>query len=124
MAQGVELGVAYISIIPTTERLAAGIRQAMGQVERDATQTGQQAGQNMGDGMASKMKVAAAAIGVAAGALITKGLSDALAQSGLEGKMQASLGLSPKQAKTAGKAAGSLFSGAYGDSVEQVSSVV
>lgn len=124
MPQGVELGTAYISILPTTEKLAPAIRAAMGQIESDATSTGNQAGENMADGVGKKMKAAAVGIGLVAGALIGKGLIEAVGQAKIAGKLEASLGLSPKDAKKYGDVAGSLYANAYGESVEQVSGVV
>ncbi|GAB3621799.1 hypothetical protein GCM10027417_30610 [Glutamicibacter endophyticus] len=63
---------------------------------------------------------AAAAGGLAAGAALGAGLVSAVDFDGLERKMDASLGLTEQQAAEAGEAAGNLYAGAWGDSMEEV----
>ena len=75
----IEVGTAYISILPTTDKLSAGIKSALKDVETEADKTGKEAGKKMGGGFKSGLKkalVGVAAIGagatVGAGSTVTK----------------------------------------------------
>ncbi|WP_102161229.1 hypothetical protein [Zhihengliuella halotolerans] len=67
-----------------------------------------------------KWNAAAATAGVAAGAALGAGLVSAVSFDGAERKMNAALGLTEDQAEAAGEAAGNLYAGAWGDSMEDV----
>lgn len=91
---------------------------------------GQQAGDAFGDGMAqgadgaaeqvnqsaegafSKLKMAAVAAGVAAGAALMVGIGEALEQGKIEGRLGAQLGATPAEAHKYGKIAGKMYADA------------
>lgn len=103
-------------------------------------QTGQGLGQGVGggitDGVSTEMSgaggkltkafkvgaagiaLAAAAIGTAAGAALVGGLQEAIEQEKSSDRVVAALGLTPDQARLAGKVAGNLYKGAYADSLD------
>lgn len=117
----IEVGTAYISILPSTDGIAPGMRGAFRQVERDAGQAGQDAGEEFSSGFGDVLKKGAGlAAGLVLGAGLTDGITQALDQGQMNAKLGASLGLSEAQAEKAGKVAGSLFSANYGESVEEV----
>jgi hypothetical protein len=47
----IELGTAYISVLPSTNQLAAGIKSALRDAERDATASGTRIGNNLASGI-------------------------------------------------------------------------
>ncbi|TKT03447.1 phage tail tape measure protein [Streptomyces lasalocidi] len=49
----IELGAAYISVLPSTNQLTAGIRSALNQAQQDARQAGQAMGQHLASGINS-----------------------------------------------------------------------
>ena len=59
-----------------------------------------------------------------AGAGIAAGFAEALSRESEAANLSAQLGLSPEESATAGKLAGSLFAGNYGDSFEQVNEAI
>ncbi|MDX2863360.1 replication protein, partial [Streptomyces scabiei] len=69
--------------------------------------------------MAGKMKAGALAATPAAGALVAKGIQEAIEKQAATGKLKAQLGLSPKEAKTAGAAAGKLYANAVTESIDE-----
>src|SRR5690606_1536135 len=91
---------------------------------------GRQAGDAAGDGMRDgasegadgavdgaesklgRLKVAAAGIGLAAGAALVAGMTEALEQGKVVGRLQAQLGATPAEAQRLGKIAGRLYSNA------------
>lgn len=76
--QTAEIGTAYISILPSTEAIAPGVKKALGGVEKASEQAGQSLGSKLAGGIGKTLKVGAAGVGVAAGGVlatsITKGL--------------------------------------------------
>lgn len=76
------------------------------------------------DGMFSKFggaaKLAFAAAGAAAAGALAKGLADAMNMDAANDKLAAQLGLSTDESKKAGKIAGDLYAGAWGDSLGHV----
>lgn len=65
-----ELGVAYLSIIPETSKLAPGIRKALGGAERDADSTGSNIGSRMSSALGKALKTGAVVAGTAAVGLL------------------------------------------------------
>lgn len=76
------------------------------------------------EGFGAKGKVVAAAAGVAIGAALATGIASALNIDKAKDKLNAQLGLTGKDSEKAGKAAGKLYAGAYGDSMEEVTGAV
>lgn len=72
MAQGPELGKAYVQIIPSAKGISAKIREALGDAP---AQAGESAGQSLGGRLVSTFKtvIAAAGIGTALSRAITEG---------------------------------------------------
>lgn len=87
----------------------------------NAETEGRKAGERFGAKMSEGLKATAKAAGGAAvlvGGVFTKSLSDALDARQGTAKLTAQLGLTERQSATAGRAAGKLFSGNYGDAVD------
>ncbi|MFE1430376.1 phage tail tape measure protein [Streptomyces fungicidicus] len=85
---------------------------------------GGEAGQAAGGGLKDKLKVGAAGAAVAAGALLVKGLTDAMDQANITSKLQAQLGASNKDAAKYGKVAGQLYSSGVSDSFESAAEAI
>ncbi|MEV6079614.1 phage tail tape measure protein [Streptomyces sp. NPDC052069] len=121
----VEVGMGYVSIVPEVEGFAAELQR---QVTGPAESAGQDAGGAAGDGFTGKMggvlKGGLAAVGLAAAAVLAKGFMDALDQTAINGKIQASLGSTPAEAKRYGEAAGQLYAHGITDSVEDAAAAV
>jgi phage-related minor tail protein len=95
------------------------LRQNLEQpVAESAARAGEQGGESLLSGMGGKMKAGAAAVGLAVGAVMVAGLTEAMEGQKATAKLQAQLGLSAKDAEKAGKAAGKLFTHAVTDTVE------
>lgn len=71
-----------------------------------------------------KFKVAAGAVGVAAGAALTKGIMDNMEIEAANDKLAAQLGANGPEAARLGKVAGELYAQAYGDSMDDVNSAL
>ncbi|WP_344500352.1 phage tail tape measure protein [Streptomyces enissocaesilis] len=95
------------------------LRQNLEQpVAQSAARAGEQGGESLLSGMGGKMKAGAAGLGLAVGAAMVAGLTEAMEGQKATAKLQAQLGLSAKDAEKAGKAAGKLYTGAVTDTVE------
>lgn len=121
----VEVGMGYVSVVPEVRGFAAELER---QVSGPADRAGQDAGQTAGEGFTGKMggalKGGLVAVGIAAAALLTKGFMDALDQTAINGRIQASLGNTPQEAKRYGEAAGQLYAHGITDSVEDAAAAV
>lgn len=106
MANAPEIAVAYVSIVPEIQGFARQLRE---QIVGPAGDAGADAGEAAGGGLKDKLKLGAAAAGLAAGALVAKGLADAIDQANVTSKLQAQLGASGKDAAKYGKVAGKLY---------------
>ncbi|MFF0777098.1 phage tail tape measure protein [Streptomyces sp. NPDC003720] len=115
------VGYATIQIIPSIRGVADELRR---QLTGPAGDAGGQAGQAAGDSLLDKLKVGAAAAGVAAGAILVKGLGDAIDQANVTSKLQAQLGTSNKVAAQQGKLAGKLYSTGVTDSFESAADAI
>ncbi|MGW1134429.1 phage tail tape measure protein [Streptomyces griseoluteus] len=115
------VGYATIQIIPSVRGISDEIRR---QLAGPAGEAGGQAGQAAGSSLLDKLKVGAAAAGVAAGALLVKGLADAVDQANVTSKLQAQLGTSNKVAAQQGKLAGKLYSSGVTDSFESAADAI
>ncbi|MFE6683924.1 phage tail tape measure protein [Streptomyces sp. NPDC057729] len=86
---------------------AAG--DALGDGLRQGADDGADAAAQAAEGGFSKIKLAAAAAGVAAGAVLMAGIGQALDQSRITGKLAAQLGTTPAVAQKYGKIAGQMY---------------
>jgi len=76
------------------------------------------------EGMSGKLAMAAGAAGVAAGAALVAGIVGAINIDAANDKLSAQLNLSAAESEQAGGIAGSLYAGAYGESIEDVNEAV
>ncbi|MEU9498255.1 phage tail tape measure protein [Streptomyces sp. NPDC048196] len=109
------VGYATLQVIPSVRGIGDEIRR---QLVGPAADAGQQAGDQAGGGLKDKLLKGAAAAGVAAGAILVKGLTDAIDQANVTSKLQAQLGTSNKVAAQQGKLAGKLYSSGVTESFE------
>lgn len=120
-----ELGAAYISILPELKSFGPQIREAFGDVGREADRAGADAGNSFGSGFkgtATKVLSAAAAVGI--GATFVNGLNQALSQGQETAKLGARLGMSDEGMARAGKIAGDLYAGNFGGSMTEVNDAI
>ncbi|KEF04613.1 MULTISPECIES: phage tail tape measure protein [Streptomyces] len=119
------VGYATLQIIPSVRGIGDELRRQLVGPSADA---GQEAGESAGGGLSDKLKKGAAAAGVAAGAILVKGLVDAIGQADVTSKLQAQLGTSNKVASAQGKLAGKLYSsgvtGSFEEAADAIRSVV
>jgi len=116
-----EIAVAYVSIVPEIQGFARELRE---QIVGPANDAGAEAGQSLGSSLRDKMKAGVAAAGVAAGALLVKGISDAIDQAHVTKKLQAQLGASNADAAKYGKVAGKLYSTGVTESFEDAAEAI
>lgn len=74
MAEGTELGKAYVQIIPSAKGISGKIKEALGDAP---AQAGESAGQSMGSSLVGKLKAVIAAAGI--GAAFSKALTEGAA---------------------------------------------
>lgn len=98
-----EVAVAYVSIVPSLQGFQQTLRNQIVGPSADA-------GTNAGESMSGKLATALKAGAVVAGAVLVKGITDALAQSSITSTLQAQLGATSKDAQRYGKVTGKLFS--------------
>lgn len=137
-----EVGVAYVRLLPAMEGFSAAVsRQMKGALSGPARKAGKAAGTELGSGIgkgvdgqsgklsgvASKVgdifKVGLAAAGLAAGAVLTAGLSQALDAEAAKDKLAAQLG-GGDFGQEAGEIAGRLYTEAFGASVADTAGAV
>lgn len=119
---GLELATAYVSLTGSAKGLAGGIADELGApIEKAAKDTGDRASDKFG----SAFKAGLGAVGVGAGALLSKGFMDSVSQEAGTDKLAAQLGIfNPQFSKDLGKVAGDLYAGAYGDSLGTVNDAI
>ncbi|MFH9823006.1 phage tail tape measure protein [Streptomyces bobili] len=123
-------------------RISNRVGEGLDDLQGEARQAGQQAGDSLGEGLADgadqavnetgtrleKLKTiaggAALAAGAAAGALLVSGMTDALDQSRIVGKLGAQLGKTPAEAQRYGKIAGRLYSQAITEDFQQAADTI
>ncbi|MGW6920851.1 phage tail tape measure protein [Streptomyces sp. NPDC054950] len=116
MSEAPEIAVAYVSIVPEIQGFARQLRE---QIVGPAGDAGADAGEAAGSGLKDKLKLGAAAAALAAGAVIAKGLGDAIEQANITSKLQAQLGATGPDAAKYGKIAGKLYSKGITENFEQ-----
>ncbi|OZE92449.1 hypothetical protein CH298_02635 [Rhodococcoides fascians] len=124
MATAVELAVGYFSLIPELRNVGPSIRRGLGEAESEAGRSGQRMGDSMSGGLTKNMMAGVAGLGLAAGALIGKGMSDAMANEITTDKLAAGLGATGDQAASYGAIAGKVYAQAYGENLGEVSTAI
>ncbi|MFE7566201.1 phage tail tape measure protein [Streptomyces sp. NPDC057539] len=115
------VGYATIQIIPSVRGISDELRR---QLVGPAGDAGGAAGQAAGGGLRDKLKVGAAAAGVAAGALLVAGIADAMDQANITNSLQAQLGTTNKVAAQQGKLAGELYSSGVSGSFQEAADAI
>ncbi|RPK76610.1 Phage-related minor tail protein [Streptomyces sp. ADI97-07] len=125
MTTAVEVGVGYVSVVPSARGFAADLQRQIGRpTVQVGAQLGEQSGAAAGRGMLGSfggiVKGGIAAIAVGGAALFGTAFSQALEQNKSNARLAAQLGLDPKESQRLGKIAGAVFSKGYGESIDQV----
>ncbi|MCC9712085.1 phage tail tape measure protein [Streptomyces sp. MNU76] len=108
-----EVGVAFVRLVPSMRGFGPEAQQAMNDAMRGpANDAGQQAGDQAGGKFGQAFKGALLGAGLLAGAALIGGVTEALDQGRIVGKLRAQLGATPAEAKKYGEIAGELFAGA------------
>jgi phage-related minor tail protein len=116
-----EIAVAYVSIVPSLEGFQ---RQLRNQIVGPSADAGSEAGSSMGGKLKGALLAGAAGAALAAGAVIVKGLGDAIDQANITSKLQAQLGASGKDAAKYGKLAGKLYSSGVSDTFQDAADAI
>ncbi|NIL86511.1 hypothetical protein RhoFasGS6_03915 [Rhodococcus fascians] len=124
MPNAMELAVGYLTLVPEMRGVAPVVRRGLGEAESEAGRSGQRMGDSMSAGLGKKMMLGVAGLGLAAGATIGKGLSDAMANEVTTDKLAAGLGATPDQAAKYGSIAGKVYAQAYGENLGEVSTAI
>ncbi len=144
MSGATEVGVAYVRLLPSMDGFAGEVKSALGaDLTKAARAAADDAGRVIGkelekgiasadlegatskatSGIADGFKVAAAGAGLAGGALLAKGLTDAMDVEGVQAKLEAQLG-STEWAADAAKVAGKLYGDNFGESVADAADAI
>ncbi|MEV7212079.1 phage tail tape measure protein [Kitasatospora cineracea] len=109
------VGYASLQIIPSVRGIGAEIREQIG---APIAAAGDAAGEGFAKRMLKGMSVAALAGAAGVGALIAKGVTGAMEQEQIAGKLGAQLGATGPEAARYGKIAGGLYASAVTDDIE------
>ncbi|WP_078897698.1 phage tail tape measure protein [Streptomyces rimosus] len=115
------VGYATLQVIPSVRGIEAELRR---QLVGPSIAAGGQAGQAAGEGLRNKVKAGAALAGAAAGALLVKGITDAIDQANVTSTLQAQLGTSNKVAADQGKLAGKLYGSGVANSFQEAADAI
>ncbi|MFB7212697.1 phage tail tape measure protein [Streptomyces sp. NPDC056255] len=117
----VEVGVGYVSVVPSTRGFGSELQR---QITGPAGDAGQRAGRDSGSGFLSGiggvLKAGIAGVAAGAGVLFAAGFAKAVEQDKSTAKLGAQLGISSKESARLGKIAGSVYSKGYGESIDQI----
>lgn len=102
-----EIGVAFVRLVPSMRGFGPEASRAMNNA---ATGPAGDAGRQAGGRFAGAFKMALLGAGVLAGAALVGGITEALDQGKITGRLGAQLGSTPAEAQKYGKIAGQLFS--------------
>lgn len=119
-----ELGLAYVSILPEMSGFSKALGPGFAKAEKSAEDSGKKSGEGFGSSLKAAGLLAAAAAGAAIGAAASTAIIGALDIEKGNDKLAAQLGLTAKESEAAGKIAGSLYAGAYGESMGEVQGAV
>lgn len=133
----VEVGSAYVSILPDLSRLPGMIRTGVttagndagriieGEIVDAATRAGQAVGTEIDHGARSaETSIAGLAASIGGIAAIAGGIGQAMTESLNAHKLEAALGLSAADAQAAGQVAARVYGSAWGESLDEVSGTV
>ncbi|MEY2249333.1 phage tail tape measure protein, partial [Streptomyces sp. BF23-18] len=110
----------WLDVLPSMAEFRRELRRELEEpVRQSATRAGEQGGEGLMSGLAGKMKAGALAAGAAGGVLVAKGVALSMEKAAASGKLQASLGLSDKDARKAGNAAGRLYANGVTETIEE-----
>ncbi|WP_328721730.1 phage tail tape measure protein [Streptomyces sp. NBC_00247] len=117
----VEVGVGYVSVVPSTRGFGSELQRQISGPSADAGQrAGRESGQGFLGGIGGVLKTGIAGVAATAGALFAVGFTEAVAQDKSNARLGAQLGLSAKESARLGKVAGKVFGKGYGESIDQV----
>ena len=130
-----QAGTAFVPIMPSfrgfqariSEETGAGGRRAGERFSRSFQESGERGARGLGEklkGALGKLDGVMEKVGLAGGAALGAGLAKAVSVQDAQGKLQAQLGLTAKESERFGKIAGTLYSQAYGESIEDVNDAI
>ncbi|WP_329356973.1 phage tail tape measure protein [Streptomyces anulatus] len=115
----------WLDVMPSMSEFRRELRRNLEEpVAQASARAGAQGGEGLMSGMKGKVLAGAAAVGIAAGAVLMKGLEEAVAKQKATGMLKAQLDLSAADAKKAGAAAGKLFAGTVTETIEEGAAAV
>ncbi|MEU3000176.1 phage tail tape measure protein [Streptomyces sp. NPDC006995] len=115
----------WLDVMPSMSEFRRELRRNLEDpVAQASARAGARGGEGLMSGMKGKVLAGAAAIGVAAGAVLTKGIEEAVAKQKATGMLKAQLDLTAADAKKAGAAAGKLYAGTVTESIEEGAAAV
>ncbi|MGW0642386.1 phage tail tape measure protein [Streptomyces badius] len=118
-------GAVWVDVLPNMSRFGQQLDREIGEpVARASNAAGQAGGEGLMSGMKGKVLAGAAAVGVAAGAVLMQGITEAVDKQKATGKLKAQLDLSAADAKKAGAAAGKLYGATVTESVDEAAAAV
>jgi phage-related protein len=123
---GFPAGAVFVDVVPSFSGFPNALRNGLvPPAENAGGEAGGAAGDGLSEGLLGSVKKLAAPLALAVGALgigamFVSSISDAIEQGRITDKLAASLGATGSQAENIGRAAGNLYAGAYGESVEDV----
>src|SRR5215207_915212 len=122
MANGVEVGVGYLSLTVEAQGIEEELkRKVRPAAENEGDAAGKESGKKFGESFGSGAKLAVGAAGIGIGAALGKGMLDAMSNEVGTDKLAAQLGINnPEFAASLGKTAGRVYAGGFGESMPQV----
>ncbi|WP_435239556.1 phage tail tape measure protein [Streptomyces sp. YPW6] len=115
----------WLDVMPSMSEFRRELRRNLEDpVAQASARAGARGGEGLMSGMKGKVLAGAAAVGVAAGAVLTKGIEEAVAKQKATGMLKAQLDLTAADAKKAGTAAGKLYAGTVTGSIEEGAAAV
>ncbi|MFG2506734.1 phage tail tape measure protein [Streptomyces rubiginosohelvolus] len=118
-------GAVWVDVLPNMSRFGQQLDREIGEpVARASNAAGEAGGEGLMSGMKGKVLAGAAAVGVAAGAVLMQGITEAVDKQKATGKLKAQLDLSAADAKKAGAAAGKLYGSTVTESVDEAAAAV
>lgn len=115
----------WLDVMPSMAEFRRELRRNLEDpVNQSSARAGAQGGESLMSGMKAKMVAGALGAGALTGALLVKGLEQAVDKQKATGKLKAQLGLSVQDAKRAGAAAGKLYGDTVTESVDEAAAAV
>ncbi|MFE9935844.1 peptidoglycan DD-metalloendopeptidase family protein [Streptomyces hirsutus] len=115
------VGYATLQVIPSVRGIGNELRS---QLVGPAGDAGQDAGEAAGGGLKDKLLVGAAAAGVAAGAILVAGITEAMEQARITNVLKAQLGATGPDAARYGKIAGELYAKGITEDVQSAADAI